>query len=374
MEICQVGSPLQAPLFLILLLNCLSDATQSGGMIPGDTRVVTGPLDSEFKIQTMLPGVYTKVVSGIHEVEITAGNCSTPLFTCTITEDMPYRTVATVTGILTYGLTRLTFFANNSRAPITVLFYPEHYWPVIDGSKSPCIMLLFLFVLVVAMAAGPLNVKTASPEVFNKDDLFAFLGSIQSQFTLPLVINAKGKQVVTFSSVILHTSLFSEPAAENFDHQSVILHPNFAILVFSQFSVYFSADHLLVYENEGADNVKNFSQILNFQVKDMPFHKIIEITVKERWLVDYYTISYDNYHDTYTIDWIKPNLIEDYLSILPLGEITSALIDSASQNSLFGSLVLIDCPRRITVAIHLLAKPHRTRDSREPRNPSRMQL
>uniref|UniRef100_A0A5K3F369 DUF5727 domain-containing protein n=1 Tax=Mesocestoides corti TaxID=53468 RepID=A0A5K3F369_MESCO len=283
MEICQVGSPLQAPLFLILLLNCLSDATQSGGMIPGDTRVVTGPLDSEFKIQTMLPGVYTKVVSGIHEVEITAGNCSTPLFTCTITEDMPYRTVATVTGILTYGLTRLTFFANNSRAPITVLFYPEHYWPVIDGR------------------------------------------SIQSQFTLPLVINAKGKQVVTFSSVILHTSLFSEPA----------------------FSVYFSADHLLVYENEGADNVKNFSQILNFQVKDMPFHKIIEITVKERWLVDYYTISYDNYHDTYTIDWtsgdesLKPNLIEDYLSILPLGEITSALIDSASQNSLFGSLVLI---------------------------------
>ncbi|VDM21265.1 unnamed protein product [Hydatigera taeniaeformis] len=137
-------------------------------MFLNDGRVVYGKLGSTFKYQTVLPGLYDRVVSGMHSVTIKDWDCSTPLFVCTIEEDMPYRSVATLTGTMNYGLKRVTFFGKYS-IPITILFYTDHYWPEMDDH------------------------------------------TFQWQYSLPLVTYAKDTDIVTLSAYILHVSAISLP-------------------------------------------------------------------------------------------------------------------------------------------------------------------
>ncbi|CUT99359.1 hypothetical transcript [Echinococcus multilocularis] len=154
-------------LFSLTLLHSFASAEEPL-MLPNDGRVVYGKLGSKFNYRTILPGEYTRVDSGMHSIIVKGEDCSTPLFTCTLEKDMPYRSVAVLSGVMTYGLKRVTFLGNHS-IPIVILFYTDHYWPEIDDH------------------------------------------TFQWQYSLPLVTSAKDTDIVTFSVFILHFSPVSLP-------------------------------------------------------------------------------------------------------------------------------------------------------------------
>ena len=55
---------------------------------------------------------------------------------------MPYSSIATITGYMSYGLTELTFFSKaNKFAPISVNFFADHYWPEMSASTSRSVIL-----------------------------------------------------------------------------------------------------------------------------------------------------------------------------------------------------------------------------------------
>ncbi|KAL5106090.1 hypothetical protein TcWFU_002244 [Taenia crassiceps] len=267
---------------IIWSIICTFAGAEEPPMFPNDGRIVYGKLGSTFNYKTVLPGMYNRVASGMHDVIIMKKDCSTPLFKCNIEKEMPHRSVVTLTGTMNYGLKRATFFGNNS-IPITVLFYTDHYWPEIDDH------------------------------------------TFQWQYSLPLVTYAKDSDIVTISVYILHVSVISLP----------------------NFTLTYSASNTPVYREMGYNHLKNYSHILNLEKSVFAMHTIIALTVKKKEYVDYYCFEYNGQHHTHTIVWgkpspiPKPDVINDFLSLLPMEEVISHFLGSANHTNLLSLLVLM---------------------------------
>ncbi|KAL5106414.1 hypothetical protein TcWFU_009082 [Taenia crassiceps] len=265
---------------IIWSIICTFAGAEEPPMFPNDGRIVYGKLGSTFNYKTVLPGMYNRVASGMHDVIIMKKDCSTPLFKCNIEKEMPHRSVVTLTGTMNYGLKRATFFGNNS-IPITVLFYTDHYWPEIDDH------------------------------------------TFQWQYSLPLVTYAKDSDIVTISVYILHVSVISLP----------------------NFTLTYSASNTPVYREMGYNHLKNYSHILNLEKSVFAMHTIIALTVKKKEYVDYYCFEYNGQHHTHTIVWgkpspiPKPDVINDFLSLLPMEEVISHFrISQSHQPSEFAGI------------------------------------
>ncbi len=97
---------------------------------------------------------------------------------------MPYSSIARISGFMSYGLERITFHTEKDvLAPITILFFCDHYWPEMSASK-------------LSASSSPKESILVSNSLY-----FIFAGSMQGQYSGPLIVHAKGKQSVTLTCV-----------------------------------------------------------------------------------------------------------------------------------------------------------------------------
>ncbi|KAL5962387.1 hypothetical protein TSMEX_009881 [Taenia solium] len=206
--------------------------------LPGDIRVVKGQQNAAFNYETSLPGKYMYLTSGIHNITLANGYCSTPFFTCTYSEVDGTQTNVKMSGYMSYGLKWVTFMGGPNQVPISIVFFTDNIW----------------------------------------NDLAA--GSIQPQYSIPLIVRAKG-----LASVTLTCSIFSTNP---------------------KYNLYTGVDNVLYYSVKPAqDETKNHEQILNLEMRNILLHKVITLTVKKKLDIDFYSCNVDDYWLTHTIDWSK---------------------------------------------------------------------
>ncbi|KAH9281657.1 hypothetical protein ECG_05717 [Echinococcus granulosus] len=268
-------------LFSLTLLHSFASAEEPL-MLPNDGRVVYGKLGSKFSYRTILPGEYTRVDSGMHSIIVKGEDCSTPLFTCTLEKDMPYRSVAVLSGVMTYGLKRVTFLGNHS-IPIVILFYTDHYWPEIDDH------------------------------------------TFQWQYSLPLVTSAKDTDIVTFSVYILHFSAVSLP---NFTlSYSASNDPVYKEKEYDYLKDY---PHILELQR----NVFLMHTIIRVTVEKK--EEVDYYCIGYNGQYHTHAIVWGKHPPA-----PKPDVISDILSLLPMEEVIGHFFGSATQSSFLGSFVLI---------------------------------
>uniref|UniRef100_A0A915F0H0 Uncharacterized protein n=1 Tax=Echinococcus canadensis TaxID=519352 RepID=A0A915F0H0_9CEST len=278
-------------LFSLTLLHSFASAEEPL-MLPNDGRVVYGKLGSKFSYRTILPGEYTRVDSGMHSIIVKGEDCSTPLFTCTLEKDMPYRSVAVLSGVMTYGLRRVTFLGNHS-IPIVILFYADHYWPEIDDH------------------------------------------TFQWQYSLPLVISAKDTDTVTFSVFILHFSAVSLP---NFTlSYSASNDPVYKEKEYDYLKDY---PHILELQR----NVFFMHTIIRVTVEKK--EEVDYYCIGYNGQYHTHAIVWGKHPPARKLQHLtsltaKPDVISDILSLLPMEEVIGHFFGSATQISFLGSFVLM---------------------------------
>ncbi|VDM17191.1 unnamed protein product [Hydatigera taeniaeformis] len=224
------------PLIFFLVVQLVPSASLYRPL-QGDIRVVKGQQNAPFNYATSLPGKYLYLVSGIHNVTLENGHCSTPFFTCTYNEVDSTQTNVKMTGYMSYGLKWVTFMGASNQVPIAVVFFTDDVW----------------------------------------NDLGA--GSIQPQYSVPLIVRAHG-----LPSVTLTCSIFASNP---------------------KYNLYTGVDNVLYYSAKPAkDETKEHKQILNLEARNILMHKVITLTVKKKFDIDFYSCNVGDHWLTHTIDWI----------------------------------------------------------------------
>uniref|UniRef100_A0A5K3F5V7 Ig-like domain-containing protein n=1 Tax=Mesocestoides corti TaxID=53468 RepID=A0A5K3F5V7_MESCO len=197
--------------------------------------------NEKFQLETHLPGTYSTITTNLGNASLADGSCSTESLTCSYVTESGGKTKVTLSGTMTPGLMWATFTASaNDLEPITVFFFNNKTWTNIDHNI------------------------------------------IQPQFSLPLVISAKGKKFVTFSCV---ASIYTRASVKLYTG----LNPK----------LYYSKN----FQGVMLDEVKNHSQIVNFEDKSLlVFHKFT-LTVRQDQPVDYYTCQIGKMSLTHQITW-----------------------------------------------------------------------
>uniref|UniRef100_A0A0X3NRE1 Uncharacterized protein n=1 Tax=Schistocephalus solidus TaxID=70667 RepID=A0A0X3NRE1_SCHSO len=229
--------------YLTFTLICTVRADYS--LLPGDKRTVIGKVNEPFSTTTTLPGYYDRLVSGIHNISISNGNCSTNFFTCYIVNNSEIMSTVTISGYMSYGLKWITFFSSQNLIPISVIFLTDEIW----------------------------------------NDLAT--GSIQPQYSLPLVIRAKGQVTLTLTCSILTNGLTTP-----------------------QRTLSTGRSNLVFYHQGGKNSVNNVSshaQIMNLEDRTILIHRVMTLTVKQNQPIDFYACNTKDYWLTHTIDWSKFN-------------------------------------------------------------------
>ncbi|VUZ43055.1 unnamed protein product [Hymenolepis diminuta] len=231
----------------VIIFVYFANMTWGYKTLPGDTRVIMGAGNTQFSYKTTLPGNYTKLVTGLFTVHFKDGNCSTPFFVCAYVLDDETQMTVQMEGFMSWGLKWINFFGADDLIPITVLFFVDEIW----------------------------------------NELAA--GSIQPQYSVPLIIGGKDLASVSFSCVIFSTN--------------------------PKYGLYLDNNKTLYYSNEKTpvtDKTLEFPQILNLETRNIVLHKSTTTTVREKNPIDFYTCNVGNYWLTHTIDWsrlILTNLI-----------------------------------------------------------------
>uniref|UniRef100_A0A5K3ET43 Ig-like domain-containing protein n=1 Tax=Mesocestoides corti TaxID=53468 RepID=A0A5K3ET43_MESCO len=230
-----------ASLQLVLLILIIQVAVISAKYttLPGDTRVVKGKKDDAFNYKTTLPGVYKNLTSGIHKVTFVNSNCSTPFFKCSYTQDSSDQMTVTMSGYMSYGLKWVTFKGDGDLVPISIVFFTDDVW----------------------------------------NDMAS--GSIQPQYSVPLIVRAKNMHTVTLTCSIYATN------------------PKASLYIGLQKQVYYQMRQL----QGPIDNSAKFPQILNLEVRNIILHRVSTVTVKKNQDIDFYSCNTGDYWLTHTIDW-----------------------------------------------------------------------
>nr|VZI28753.1 unnamed protein product [Spirometra erinaceieuropaei] len=97
-------------------------------LIPGDNRTVIGNLNDPFSTTTTLPGYYDKLVSGIHDITIKDGDCSTPFFKCSMVKNSDTMSTVSISGYMSYGLKWIIFSSSQNLIPISIVFLTNGVW------------------------------------------------------------------------------------------------------------------------------------------------------------------------------------------------------------------------------------------------------
>ncbi|KAM3173739.1 hypothetical protein ACTXT7_011965 [Hymenolepis weldensis] len=147
-----------------LSLTVIVTETWGYKTLPGDTRIIVGAGNAQFSYKTTLPGNYTKLVTGLFTVHFKDGDCSTPFFLCAYVLDDETQMTVQMEGFMSWGLKWINFFGADDLIPITVLFFVDEIW----------------------------------------NELAA--GSIQPQYSVPLIIGGKDLASVSFSCVVFSTN------------------------------------------------------------------------------------------------------------------------------------------------------------------------
>nr|CDS24705.1 hypothetical protein EgrG_000131350 [Echinococcus granulosus] len=219
--------------------------------LPGDIRVVKGKVNTAFNYQTSLPGKYLYLTSGIQNLTLQNGQCSTPLFTCIYSEVDSTQTDVKMSGHMTYGLKWVTFMGGPNQVPISIVFFTDDIW----------------------------------------DDLAS--GSIQPQYSIPLIVRAKGLTSVTLTCSIFATN--------------------------PKYNLYTGVNNVLYYSVKPVkDETKNHTQILNLEMRNIIMHKVITLTVKRKDDVDFYSCNVNGYWLTHTIDWTQSGVAEVKATLISL--------------------------------------------------------
>ncbi|BHF74496.1 hypothetical protein SprV_0501758200 [Sparganum proliferum] len=226
-------------IYLTLVLVCTVGADYY--LKPGDNRTVIGNVDAPFSTTTTLPGDYDKLVSGIHSITIKNGNCSTPFFKCSMVKNSDTMSTVSISGYMSYGLKWITFSSSQNLIPISLVFLTNGVW----------------------------------------NDLAT--GSIQPQYSFPLVVRAKGKHTVTITCSILTNGL-----------------------TVPQRKLTIGRSNIVFYNQGGWNPVNNISaypQIMNLEDRMVLFHRVMTLTVKQTEAIDFYACNTNKYWLTHTIDW-----------------------------------------------------------------------
>ncbi|KAL5105008.1 hypothetical protein TcWFU_008522 [Taenia crassiceps] len=219
--------------------------------LPGDTRVVKGRQNEAFSYETSLPSEYVYLVSGIHNVTLANGDCSTPFFMCTYSQVNDTQTNVKMSGYMSYGLKWVTFMGGPNQVPVSIVFFTDDVW----------------------------------------NDLAA--GSIQPQYSVPLIVRAKGLRTVTLTCSIFATS--------------------------PKFNLYTGVDNVLYYSvKPQQDETKKHNQILNLEIRNILMHKVVTLTVRKKLDIDFYSCNVDNYWLTHTIDWTQSGVVQVKATLVSL--------------------------------------------------------
>ncbi|KAM7536412.1 hypothetical protein Aperf_G00000088767 [Anoplocephala perfoliata] len=219
----------------IIAILCLANSAWGYATISGDTRVIQGEEDDPFTYNTTLPGTYTKLEVGMFTVTISKGNCSTVFFNCTYKQDNDTQATVTMNGYMSRGLKWVYFTGANNLIPITIVFLNNYIWSDLQSD------------------------------------------SIQPQYSLPLIVRAKGMHTVSITCAIFSTG------------------PSLKLYINKGKAEYYST----------SDKVSNYPQILNFEKREILLHTVVTVTVKQNQPIDYYSCNSGKWWLTHTIDWSK---------------------------------------------------------------------
>jgi len=231
-------------LFFILLSFYQIDAQCF--TLPNDTRIVSGSLNSNFNVMSMLPGKYDRITVGTTTTTFKDGNCSTALFGCIYQQILPNQAVVYISGSITNGLDWITFTTSNAKKlmPISVAFFPNNEW--ID--KAP--------------------------------------GSLQPKALSPFAINTLGqREQVTFSCDV-QGELNAMSVLVNFRGTPMYTTNESGIITL--------------------DDRLKFPQIISLTDTYVAPERKIEITVKKFMEIDLYGCTNGKNTMTYVIDWLEP--------------------------------------------------------------------
>ncbi|KAL5104812.1 hypothetical protein TcWFU_000475 [Taenia crassiceps] len=221
--------------------------------LPGDTRVVKAKENETFDYKTTLPGSYTYLLAGSSRIPLKDGNCSSPLFQCNYIQYSADMMTVTLKGKMSSELKWTIFMGPEDLVPITVVFFVNNVW----------------------------------------NDLT--IGSIQPQYSLPLIVRAKNNHSVTITCSIFSTlpsvTLYTGKNMEKYYQLKLIGKP--------------------------FDNVTHYTQILNLEVRNILLHKVLTLTVKQKEAIDFYTCKVGDKYLTHTIDWTSTaNRFGAYIALL----------------------------------------------------------
>ncbi|KAL7057511.1 hypothetical protein AAHC03_017180 [Spirometra sp. Aus1] len=259
-EVSPASTNMEFPkaIYLTLVLVCTVGADYN--LIPGDNRTVIGNLNDPFSTTTTLPGYYDKLVSGIHDITIKDGNCSTPFFKCSMVKNSDTMSTVSISGYMSYGLKWITFSSSQNLIPISIVFLTNGVW----------------------------------------NDLAT--GSIQPQYSFPLVIRAKGQKTVTITCSILTNGLTVPQRKLTIGRSNIVFYNQGVI--------------------KPVNNISDYPQIMNLEDRTILFHRVMTLTVKQTEAIDFYACNTNNYWLTHTIDWTSAgaaprSLISRLLLVLP---------------------------------------------------------
>ncbi|VUZ43052.1 unnamed protein product [Hymenolepis diminuta] len=225
---------------LAVLITLILSATRVSGYytLTGDTRMVKGKVDEAFNYKTTLPGNYAYFISGIHNISLEHGDCSSPFFTCKYNLVDDTTMTVHMEGYMSWGLKWVTFFGADL-VPISVVFFVDDIWNDLAG------------------------------------------GSIQPQYSVPLIVSAKGLHTVSITSC----SIFSTTA---------------------KLTLSLDRNNVMYYSTETknlTDKRAEFPQLLNVEIRNILLHKVATVTIEKKHDIDFYSCKTGNYYITHTIDW-----------------------------------------------------------------------
>nr|CDS24706.1 expressed conserved protein [Echinococcus granulosus] len=238
---------------LILVAFTITSCVGIYTTLPGDKRVVKAKENENFDYKTTLPGTYTYLLADSSNITLKNGDCSSPLFQCTYVQSSSDMMTVTLKGKMSSELKWVIFMGPKNIVPITVVFFVNNTW----------------------------------------NDLT--IGSIQPQYSVPLIVQAKNSHTVTITCSIFSTTplatLYTGLKMESYYQLRLFAPP--------------------------IDNTSHHPQILNLEVRDILLHKVLTLTVRRKEAIDFYTCKVGRKYLTHTIDWTSTaNCFKVYATVL----------------------------------------------------------
>ncbi|VUZ43053.1 unnamed protein product [Hymenolepis diminuta] len=212
--------------------------------LPDDTRVIKGIENSTYVYKTTLPGNYEQLFLYLKQTEVVDlkdGICTSTMFECSYkleSEDLMY---VTISGVISADLKWITF-------------------------KGPHLVPISVFFTLT-----------------NTTDINLAMGTMQPQYSFPLIIRAKGKKSVTMTCAIF---------------PKLLERVKYKLSTFLNNTVYYEVKQITT-----SNKIKDYSQILNVEIVSVVLHKVNRITVKQVNDIDFYSCEYSDKSITHVIDW-----------------------------------------------------------------------